>query len=169
MPPDTPTTDDDDVVGQALAWWLRFVARSIERGPEARMPFEHALGRSDELEHQRVDRDRDNRAREQQGVLRGVDETERQARLAKDERELTDLAQTRGHDEAGPGGIRKEEPARRGDQRFTHHDEGGPHEDLAPVGRQVMGIHEHADRHEEEDGKCLAKRQQISGDLMAEV
>src|SRR6188472_2789520 len=98
MPPDTPTTDDDDVVGQALAWWLRFVARSIERRPAARMPFEHALGRSDELEHQRADRDRDNRAREQQGVLRGVDETERQARLAKDEREFTDLAQTRGHD-----------------------------------------------------------------------
>ena len=98
VPADAAAPDDHHVVAQAFARF-RVIDGTVEPAPERRPALEGALNRTDQPEDERVQRDRDDGAREDERVLVTRDEPERETALSEDERELADLAETGGDDE----------------------------------------------------------------------
>ncbi len=166
--PTRPHSDDDDMTGHPFRWRRDLAAVLVEHLPQARISLNRALERRHDPEHQRIQGDRDDRARQDQRILRRIDETQRHASLADDERELADLAAARADQERGAHRLGEQHRDERRDDAFADDDHQCDDGDLIPVVEQVSGIDEHADRHEEDHREGFLKRHEIRADLLAE-
>ena len=121
-------------------------------------PPDGGLERLDGVEEQRVERDREQRAGEDEVLAFARQDTERDAEAGEDERELADLSQAGGHREGGVDRIAKGDHQQERRDRLAEHDDGEDHQHAQrPVDQQAR-IEEHPDGDEEEDGEGVAQR-----------
>ncbi|KAF5033378.1 hypothetical protein DSECCO2_607370 [anaerobic digester metagenome] len=73
----------------------------------------------------------------------------------KDERELTDLPEDEGHGERHPERVAHQDHQGEGRERLTEQDDRESGEHQRRRLDQALPVKEHADRDEEEDGKCV--------------
>jgi hypothetical protein len=123
VPADAPASDNDDVIGDAFVRGPDVFLRSIERAPHGGPASQLLLDGPNQLEHQRIDGDRDQCAGENQRVVVGRKQPEVDAALAEDERELADLTAARPDDERRPRRIRKQERAGDRERELSNHDQ----------------------------------------------
>ena len=98
----------------------------------------------------------------------GVEQAERDAGLAEDERELADLTAAGRDDERGVRRVGQHESDERGHDRLRDDDEQNGDDQLAPVCGDRRRLDEHAHRDEEDHGERFAERQQVRADLVTE-
>ncbi len=165
---DAPPAHDDHMAGQSCADRCRRGAVLVQDPPKRRNALQRALDRVDQAKHQRVERDRDQGARQDKAVLIGVDQAQAQTGLTDDERELADLAQPGGDHKRSASGVGEEEPDAGGEHGFAEHDQRRQRQHLPGVRHEVNRVHKHADRDEEDHGERFLERQDVDAHLVAE-
>jgi hypothetical protein len=100
------------------------VVGALERAGELGPPPDGGLERLDGVEEQRVDRDRQQRAGQDEVLAFARQDTVRHAEAGEDERELADLSQTGGDGECGVDRIAKGDHQQERRDRLPEHDYG---------------------------------------------
>ena len=149
---------------------VRQLARpSLEEADHQPVRAQSRLERIDEMEEERVQRDRQQRAGDDELEALRREKTERQAEGAHDERELADLGETGADRQRHPHRVAEQRDDRELDEGLGDDDEDDDRRDGQRHLDQGRRIEQHPDRHEEEDGERIAQRQGVGRGLVAHV
>ena len=132
----------------------------------AAQPFLHRL---DQAEHERVDQNGEDGRGQDEAILLGGQQAQGDPCGADDEREFADLAEPGGDDDHRSGRRGQHEAQQKGDEGLAADHQQGQDQNLVDIGQHHGGVHEHADRYEEEDGEEIAKGDDLGPHLVVDV
>ncbi len=129
---------------------------------------EGALKSVQAAEQQRVDRDGDDGAGDQQVAASLRQKVQREGQVTDDERELPDLGQTDRHGQRGPGWVAQHRHDADRGQGLHHQHDRQPGGDQGGLAHHKHGIKEHPHRHEEQHRERIAEREHVGAGLLAD-
>src|SRR5215203_6414322 len=120
------------------------------------------------MEDQGIERDREDRARQDEalGFLR--QEAQRYSQARQDEGELADLRQAGRHRQRRVEQVAEGEYEKERGERFAEDDDGHDDQDAERLAEQNLGVEQHADRDEEQHRERVAQRQRLGGGPVAQ-
>ena len=142
---------------------------AFEPAGETAPPLQPALHGLDRLEHDRVQRDRDDGAGQDEILSFYRKQAERNSETGQDEGELADLRQACRHGERRVERIAEGYHQQEGRERLADEDHGDDGEDLERAREHHRGIEQHADRDEEQHRERVAQGQRFLRRAVAQV